>query len=357
MKVWKAGLVVVLAAILTVVTACSSGKPPKEAVVSAMSKMSELKSYTVEGSFGFDDVVIPEGIAGDSAEAAGVAAVANMLKGSTVKIKGTYQAEPMRTDMTMDLVMGADGSSFNLSIPMIVTQDKMWVKIPSIPGVPLPEEISGKFIELDMKKLAEQAGQDAALPDVAVTQKMGQDMAKVLLDNFDEKTYFSEPKAEEVKDFPADLKQDQIVRFAVTQQNFDQAITTIVDKVAPQILDLLMKNEEYLKALQLTKADLEEAKKQLDSTADSEIKKGIEEIKKSLKVNELSLTGAIKDDYLTYQDVRANLEMTEEAQTMKFAMHLLMKYDNLNKDVKFENELPKDAVSFEELMTMFGGEL
>ncbi|MCQ6561679.1 hypothetical protein [Paenibacillus mendelii] len=357
MKVWKAGLVALLAAILTIVTACSSGKPPKEAVVSAMSKMSELKSYTVQGTFGFDDVVIPEGVAGDSAEAAGVTAVANMLKGSTISYKGTYQADPMRTDMTLDFKMGGDGSSFNLSIPMIVTPEKVWIKVPAIPGVPLPEEISGKFVELDLKKLAEQSGQEVAMPDTAVTQKMGQDMAKILLDNFDEKSYFSEPKAEEVKDLPADLKPDQIVRFAITQQNFDEAITTIVDKVAPQIIDLLLTNEEYLKTLQLTKADLEEAKKELASKEDSEIKKGIEEMKKSLKVNELSLTGAIKDDYLTYQDVRANLEMTEEAQTIKLGMHLLMTYDNLNKDVKFENEIPKDAVPFEQLIEMFGGGL
>lgn len=354
MKAWKAGFIVIVAAIMMIVTGCGSSKPPKEAAVSAFMKMIDLKSYTVQGSFGFEDVVLPQEAAGDSAEAAGIMMVANMLKGASINIKGTYQAEPMRSDLLMDFKLGSEDSSFNLAIPMIMTKDKMWVKVPSIPGIPLPETVTGKFVEMDMKKLAEENGQ-AAMLDTAATQKMVQEMAKIALENFDEKTYFSELKKEDVSGLPADMKPDQIVRFAVTQQNFDQMIVTAVEKVIPQIIDLLLKNEEYLKMMQLTKEDLDSAKKELASADNNEIKQGIEEIKKSLKVNELSLTGAINDGYMTYQDIRANLEFTEEAQPMKLAMHMSMTYDNLNKEVKFENELPKDAVPAEQLAEMFGG--
>ncbi|MFD0712867.1 hypothetical protein [Paenibacillus sp. GCM10027626] len=350
MKVWKTSLVVLLAAILMVVTACSSGKPPKEAAVSALSKMTELKSYTFKGSFGFDEVEIPQDLA-DSAEAAGAAAVVSMLKGAKVDVKGTYQADPMRSDITLDLTLGSADSSFNLSIPMIMTKEKMWVKVPAIPGLPIPEEISGKFVEIDTKKLMEEA--ETPMPDTALMQKLGQEALKVLLDGFDEKTYFSELKAKDVQGLPEGMKPDQIVRFAITPDNFDDTVKTLVSTVIPKLIDTVASKEEYMTALNLKKEDLEQAKKEVTATDDSEITKALEEMKKDLVVHELSMTGAIKGGYLTYQDVRANLEFTpEDSEKVKLGFHFSTTYDDINKSVKFENEIPSDAISIEEL---FGG--
>ncbi|MFC4098772.1 hypothetical protein [Paenibacillus xanthanilyticus] len=342
-----------LAALMLIVSGCSAGKSPKEDIVSALTKMQDLKSYSFKGELGFDELTLPESMSAEDAQAA--AMVSSLLKGATVTFRGNAQTKPMRTELTMDMKLGGDGMSFNLSFPMIVTEEKMWIKIPQIPMFPMPEELTGKFVEIDMKKLAEQQGQDLKSLDTAATQQMVQEMTKTLMDNFDEKTYFSEVKAADVKGLPEELKDEKLIRFAITPDNFDQAITTIVDKVAPQLIDSLLKNESYLTALGLTKEDLESAKKELEGTEDGEIKQGIDEIKKSLKINELSVTGAVKDDYLVYQSLIANVDVTNEGETMKFGLHFDTSYDQINEDVKFEYELPTDAVPMEELESLFGG--
>lgn len=342
-----------LAALMLIVSGCSTGKSPKEDIVSALAKMQELKSYSFKGEMGFDELTLPASLSADDAEAA--AMVSNLLKGAVVTFHGNAQTAPVRTEMTMDMKLGSEDMSFNISIPMIVTEEKMWFKMPQIPMFPMPDTVAGKFIEIDMKKLAEEQGQDLKALDTAATQQMIQDMTKTLMDNFDEKTYFSEVKATDVKGLPEDLKDEKLIRFAITPDNFEQALTTIVEKVAPQWIDTLLKNESYLNTIGLTKEDLETAKKELAGTEDGEIKQGIDEIKKSLKINELSVTGAVKDDYLTYQSVIANVDVTNEGETMKFGLHFDMHYDQINKDVKFEYELPTDAVPMEELQSLFGG--
>jgi len=357
MKAWKIGFVAMMAAILMIVTSCSSGKPPKEAVVSAISKMADLQSYTMHGSFGFDEVEIPASIAGDADEALGINTVVSMLKGATIDVKGTFQAEPLRSDMVLDIKLGSEDSSFNLAVPVIVTEDKVWLKIPAIPGVPIPPAISGKFVEFDLKKIAEmQEEADAAVPDTEQLKKLGQEVLSIVLNGFDEKTYFSEPKAADVKGIPDGLKADQIVRFAITSDNLDQTITTVLNDVIPQVLDLFIKNDEYQKMLQLTPEELEEAKTELASLEEGEFKEGLEELKKSLTINELSTTAAIKNGYVNYQDARANIELHQDGETMKFGVHFSTTYDNINKEVKFENELPTDALPIDELIGgMMGG--
>ena len=66
----------------------------------------------------------------------------------------------------------------------------------------------------------------------------------------------------------------------------------------------------------------------------------VDELKKNLKINELSITGGIEDDYMTYQDMRVNLDLTDPKNPMKLAAHFSMSFTDINNPVKFEYELP-----------------
>jgi outer membrane lipoprotein-sorting protein len=352
MKTIRIGVYTLLAVVLLIVAGCSNAKPPKEAIVAALTKMKDVKSLSFKGSFVIDDFSIPKSVGADSNNAAAAAAIAGFMKGATINVHGVMQSDPEQAEITLDISLGSADMKFNLSIPIVVTKEKIWIKVPQIPGLPIPEAVAGKFVEIDLKKLAEENG--AAVPDTATTQKLAQDLLKTLFDNFDEKAYFSEPKAEEVKGLPEGYKEDQFVRFAINGQNFDQAVTSIIDKVVPQMIDLLLNNEEYMKTLQIKKEDLETAKKELAGKEKGEIQTAIEDIKKNLKVNEFSVTGGIQDGYLTYQDVRMNLDFVDGADTAKFVAHLTMSYSNINEAVKFEYGLPKDAVPLEQLQQMLG---
>ncbi|GGG26346.1 DUF6612 family protein [Paenibacillus abyssi] len=336
-----------LMAALMVLAGCSS-EPPKEAVQTALSKTMDLQSYTFTAALDLDEINLPEELLNADPQAG---AILNMLKDATLSVTGAYEADPMRMEMTADIALQGD-MSFNLSIPMIMTEDKMWVKVPSIPMLPL-EGLSGKFVEIDMKQLAEQEGMEIPNLDMDTQRKMVQDMMTVILKHFDEETYYSELKAEEVPGLPSELKPDQIVKFAVTEDNFEQTVKTIVEKVAPELIDLLIENDQYRQTLQLTPEDLEQAKQELAGNDSAELQQQLDELKEEMKINELSLTGAIKDDYLVYQELKGNVDIIQEGQTANIGMSLKSQYSNINEPVEFQIEIPTDAISLDELESMF----
>lgn len=336
--------VLCLAVILVIIAGCSSAKPPREALQSAMTKMTKADSYAMKMSIGLNELEIPQEIT--QSDAAGAAALIGMLKDATITIDATYQKNPMRTDMNMQIVLPGD-MEMKLTIPMIMTEETLYVKVPAIPMLPLPDSLTGKYIKIDLKELAAQEGTPAI--DMEAQQKLGQDIAQVLLKNFDEKTYFSEPKAADAG-LPSDLKADQVVLFQINESNYSKTVETVINKVLPEIIDLLLKNEDALKALQLEKADVEKMKTELE-TNKTELTNVLQN---DIKVNTMKLTGAIKDGYLVYQDGKMNIEATDKdsGQKMKIGMNMSASYSDFNKAIEFP-ELPADAITLTELMKQF----
>ncbi|CAM4369195.1 hypothetical protein L1N85_22695 [Paenibacillus alkaliterrae] len=337
--------VLILAVILVVIAGCSSSQPPKEALTAAMAKITEADSYAMQMSFGLNELEIPQDAAMQG-DAAAAAAIVGMLKDASITVDAVYQKNPMRTDMDVEIVIPGD-MEMKLTIPMIMAEETLYVKVPQIPMLPLPETITGKFIKIDLKELAGQQG--GAEIDIEAQQKLGKELGEVLLKHFDEKTYFSEPKAEEAG-LPEDLKADQVVAIEVNESNYAQTVDTVVEKVLPELIDVLLKNEAYLKSLQLETADVEKFKNDLE-TNKAEI---LDVLKNDVKVNKLKVTGAIADDYLVYQDGQMNLEATdkESGQKMKLGLHFDVSYSDINKEVTFE-EIPADAITLDELTQMF----
>lgn len=338
--------VLLLAVILFVIAGCSSAKPPKEALQAAMTKIAGADSYAVKMSLGLDELEIPQDAAMQGDPAA-TAAIVGMIKDATITVNAVYQKDPMRTDMNMEIVLPGD-MEMKLTVPMILTEETLYVKIPQIPMLPLPEAVTGKFIKIDLKELAKQQG--AAEIDLDAQQKLGKELGDVLLKHFDEKTYFSEPKAEEAG-LPADLKADQVVAFEINADNYPKTVETVINQVLPEVLDVLLANEESLKSLQLEKADIEKFKKDLE-TNKTEI---LDTLKNNVKVNTLTFTGAITDGYLSYQAGKINVEASdkESGQKMKLGVHYDATYSDIDKAPKFENEIPTDAITLDELTKLF----
>ncbi|WP_314002349.1 hypothetical protein [uncultured Paenibacillus sp.] len=340
--------VLLILAVSVVLAGCSSAKAPKEAIQAAFAKSMEMNSYTFTSALSIDKLELPPALLEGMDPA-----MADMVKNATLNIDGVYQADPMQMEMTLKLDLKGD-MAFSLNVPIVMTQDKIWVKIPQIPGFPLGDA-AGKFMEIDMKELAAEEGVEIPTLDIDKQRKMTEDMAGIFFKQFDEKTYFSEVKKDEVAGLPEDVKPDQVVKFNVTQETFEPMVMTIVDKVAPEIIDLLLNNEDYRKTFQLEKADLEQAKKELAEGDRSELRKGLDEFKKNAKVNELSLTTAIVDELPVYQVAKADLDFTQEGETAKAGLTFTTLYSNINEKVEFPIGIPKDAMSMEELMGTFTG--
>ncbi|WP_424769066.1 hypothetical protein [Paenibacillus sp. sgz302251] len=346
MKMVQKIAVLLLTVIMVVIAGCSANTSPKKDLQSAMTKISEADSYKVKMTFGLNELELPQDLTQDT-DAAATAAIISMIKDASITVDAVYQKDPMRTDMSMEIVIPGD-MQMTLTVPMIMTAETLYVKIPQIPMLPLPETLTGKYIMIDLNELAEQQGAPAM--DLAAQQKLGQDIGAVVMKHFDEETYFSQLKAEDAA-LPEGMEADKVIAVEINESNYAETVDLVVNTVLPELIDVMLSNEEALSALQLEKADLEKAKTDLASNK-AEI---LDTLKNDVKVNTLKVSSAIQDDNLVYQDGQVNIEATEKesGQTMKLGLRFDVSYSDINKEAVFE-EIPTDVITLNELTQMFG---
>lgn len=347
-KKWLTGSLAVLLAFVLVLTGCGAKETPKNALEGAFIKSTEMKSYAFKSSITVNDLQMDGADLGDPS----VAMVINMLKNAELTIDGVAQLDPMQVEATLNVALKGD-MAFSFSLPMVITPDKMYYKIPNIPMLGIPADIVDKYLVLDMKELAEQAGEPIPTVDVVKTQKFSNEFLKEVLGKFDEKTYFSEIAVKDAN-LPEGVEAKQVVKVAITKDNFDQAVTTIVKDALPALIDLMSK-DEYKELFQIDQADLDQLKSEMTAT-DSELKEGLEEIKKSLTVNELSMTTAInKDGFPVYQTIIGNVDFKDETDQMKLVVHVNTTTSNINEKAEFKIGIPTDTITMEQLQESYFG--
>lgn len=348
MKQVKHYVLITMIVLTMIIAGCSSTTPPKTALESASAKTMAAESYKMSMTMQLDELELPE--SGVDEMGFSPAQIAGIIKDATIKADVTYSSKPMRADVNLELILPGM-MDMKLAVPMIITEKVMYIQIPAIPMLGIPESMVGKYIQLDLEELTQQEGMENLNLNVAEQQKMAQDLSAALLKHFDEKTYFSNVKAEEAG-LPDGLKVDQVVKFAINAENYPQTVETIVNKALPEILDVLLANEAYLQSAGLEKADLEEVKSNLD-TNKTEL---LNLLQNDLKFNVLELTGGIKDKYLVYQGGKLSVEMKdpESGLDAKIGGSFAAQYSELNKDVSFQ-ELPTDALTTDQLTEMFSG--
>ncbi|QHT58737.1 hypothetical protein GXP70_01255 [Paenibacillus lycopersici] len=301
-------------------------------------KTSQASAYTYQGTLTINDIQLPRAAGTVSNQNAMLMmALPILLKGAVIKVHGTVQQDPARTDMVLDVTLGTGDAKLTLNIPVIVTAERIYVKVPQIPGMPIPDTIAGRFVAIDAKKLA--AEQGGANPLDGGAPKLGTEAFAAIAGSLDANTYFSEPDASEVHDAPSGYKPDRYVRVAIDGQHADAALSAIAGKAIPQVLDLLLRNEAVLGSFGLSKEKLEAAKKELTA----------ETVKQRYTIRKAELTAGLIDGYLTSETGDVQVEATDSAGGMKLDMHVQLYQENLNKEVDFEFELPKDAVPVDSL--------
>jgi hypothetical protein len=343
-------ILAILLTVAVVLSGCTKDKSPKEALQASMSKSSDIKSYNFKGNMKFEDFNFSEKDLGADA------ALMNTLKSAELSWTGVYRADPMMMEMKLQLALKGD-MAINLSIPIIMTSEKVWVKIPNIPMLPIPEALVGKFVELDLKKLAEQSGQPMPSLDIGKTQMMANDVLAIVFKHIEEESYLSSVKVKEAG-LPAGVDVDQVVQFHIDKEQIEPLVITIIDKIAPEIIDLLSSNEEYRNLLQLKPEDLDAAKKGLKDLKDGEVSKGLADLKKELKSLDIkTIIGIDKKEYPVYTDTTIKADIESQNLTGSFAFKVVSQNSNINGDVKFEIGEPKgaDVVTLDQLLEQLGG--
>ncbi|MFE4570304.1 hypothetical protein [Paenibacillus chitinolyticus] len=343
-KIWTSVLALLLT--FTVVLAgCGKKESPKTALEESYTAASTMNSadFNMNMTLNLD---FPESaLKADPSLAMG----ANFLKNLDVTAKGVYQADPMQLEMTLEANLKGD-MPMKISLPMVMTKDKMYVKVPNIPLLPIPKDAVGKYIVVDVNELNQttEGKVNVNAIDVKKQQEFGQEAMKIFTTNFDEKTYFVEVDKKNAG-LPESVDAKQIVKFQITNENLEPAIKTIVEKVAPQLLDLVS-SDKYKDMLQVDPAEIEKAKKELAAGSSKEdTQKAIDELKKVLKINDFNILTAInKDKFPAYQEINANLDITEEKQgTIKIGTKIKTEYSNINKKANLQ-PLPTDTLTIEQ---------
>lgn len=349
-------LVAVLALLLSiafVLSGCSESKSPKDRLASAIEKSADIKSYGLNGSLKIEDLKLPDEVMKED----GAASALGLLTGAELSWTGAYRADPMLVELNMKISISGDlAMSFNL--PVIMNEEKMWIKIPNIPMLGLPEDVVGKFVEFDLKQLAEQQGTEwPNATDMTTTTKLANDLSGIFFKHIDEKTYLSEVKAKDVG-IADDKGLKSVVQVHVTKDQVEPLVNTVIKDIAPEVIDLLEGNADYQKVLDLKKEDLDDAKKQLADVKDEDVKSALDEFNKT--VNSMDVTANIGingDGYASYTDLTLKGEITDQGQTGSGTIKLVSEMTDINGDVKFEIGEPKadQILSQDQLNQELGG--
>ncbi|OXS52971.1 hypothetical protein B1A99_31980 [Cohnella sp. CIP 111063] len=336
-------IVAMLLTVALVLSGCTKDKSPKDAIQSSMSKSADIKSYNFKGSMVIEDFNFPS----DGESAAEAAAVLNLLKSAELSWTGAYRADPMLMELNLQLALKGD-LAITFNVPVIMTQKKVWVKIPNIPMLPIPESVQNKFVELDLEQLAEESGQPLPNVDVAKSQKLSNDLLEIVFKHVEEDTYLKSVKAKDAG-LPADVDAKQVIQFHLDQSQLEGFINTVIEKIAPEIIELLSTNAEYRDMLQLKQEDLDEAKTALADVKSGEVSEALAEMKQELKKLDLTVNFALdKKEYPVYTDAKISAAIESEELTGSVGIKLVSHTTGINEEPKFETGEPKA----EEIMTM-----
>lgn len=349
LKAWLSLVCLVLAAAL-VLAGCNSSKSPKEALAASLTKASDIQTYSFSGSVKLEELSFPA-----EGEDPATGQVLSMFKDTDISWSGVYQADPLHLEMTLSLALKGD-LAVNFNIPIVVEKEKMWIKIPNIPFFPLPEDLVGKFLELDLKELAEQSGQPIPSVDPGKSQQFVNDVLEIIFNNVDEEQYLSEVKAADAG-LPAEADVKQVIQFKVNKDQVEPFVKVVIEKIAPEIINLLSQNAEYRDMLGLKQEDLDEAKQELENAKQEDIAEGMAEFKKTVKSLDLTANiGIDAKEYPVYTDVHVRTEVDADGQTGTIAFKVVSETKDINQEVKLEYpEGPQEVVTMEQFEEQMGG--
>lgn len=299
-----------------------------------------LNAYEYEGTmyFGLDFPAI-EGLAEENN------ALLEMFKNIQADFKGVYQKDPLTLEMDMTMKLGG----FSIKMPIVMTEDKMWVQYPEIPIAPTPEEFKGKFIEMDIAELSELYGQPAPVVDLELQHKLNQAVVDLIFDHFGAE-YYNEVSKDAVK-VPNNVEVDKVIQFEIKQDEWTPFLQKLFNGLIPELL-VLFEDPEYAKALGVTVEQMQELKQVLKD-AELNIKEFVGEIDNYVTLNEFKEYIAVHPDkYIGYDELILDVNFTFEGKTYGLKLNYKFGKSKVNEKPNFVIGIPdtKNVIKFEDLL-------
>ncbi|RYG72932.1 hypothetical protein EU245_08290 [Lentibacillus lipolyticus] len=328
----RAGFTVMLA------QSVDNSKDVSELLKEAYANEMELDSYEFEGSANLG-LSLPESL--QSTPEQEMAAM--MMEDIQVDISGSYQKDPMMMDASVDVTMKGDMET-TISIPMIMTEEKMWMKFPNTPAAPLPEELDGKFIEFDMQELQEMQGQPSV--DMDVQTEFALAVQNLFVDYFAD-DYYTKAEAGSY-DVPEGVDAKQVLQFELTNEDLKPFVETLLTGFMPEFLEIL-ENPEYQEALGLTEEEIKQAQEEM-ATVKENIDAITSEVDNTLQINTFEEYVVINhQNYIAHNAVELDVDVTAEQETFGLQLSADQTKQNINGDISIDTPDADETISMEEL--------
>lgn len=302
-----------------------------------------LNSYEFEGTmnFGFEFPQI-EGLTEEDM------AIFDMFENINVDFTGVYQKEPLQLEMNMTVKLEGP-LGFTATMPVVMTDEKMWFQIPELPFAPTPEEFKGKYIEMDFAELSEFAGEPAPVMDINLQQKLNEALYDVFFKHFGGEFY--EEVSKDAVQVPAGAEVEKVIKFEVTKEELAPFVQKLFNQFLPEFFTLL-ENPEYAKAVGLTQEDIRLVKEGL-SEASVEINAVVGEINQFVTLNAFNEYIAVHPDkYIVYDVLNFDIDVTMEGETLGLKLGYKIGKSNVNEAPNFVIGIPNEAdvIKFQDLM-------
>lgn len=299
-----------------------------------------LESYEMEGSLNFG-ITLPE-LEENLPE---VELISSMLEDIQVDITGAYQKDPMLLEATVDVSLQLEPQmEMTFSIPMIMSEEKMWMKMPQIPGEEMPEEIKDKFIELDFSELPEQQA-----IDMNAQMDFAQAVQNIFIDHF-AKDYYYKVGVNDY-DVPADLDVAKVIKFSLNDDNLEPFMKTLLTSFLPELFEI-MEDPEYANAMGLTVEEIKEAQNELEVVF-GDIDEMTSMLNDVLQINTFEeYIGLNSENVIVSNDLDLDIEIKDEDETFGLTLMSNQLKRNINGNVSIDLPAEEDTVSFEEVLQL-----
>lgn len=313
----------------------------------------ELKSYDMTSNMKLD-IRLPNSLIELEPE---LAMFASVLQDIELKMDTVYQLDPMVMEMDLSVVLGGSLNT-TLDMPIVITEEKMLMKLPDNPLFPLPEEVKGKFIEMDLAELEEMSGGvgvGGGVNGVGFTSNMTleKELAKALYDIVIE--HFTDAFYEladlDTVTYSESIDAKHVVKFEMTNDDLKRFLIILVEDFLPEFIDL-MDDPKYVEALGMDQEMLTLMKQEL-ATIQTEVIGAIEQIQQVVNIKELNVYSVInKDNIIEQNTMNLDFDLNLDNETVGIGIYATDVKKNINETPKFKyNNINKqEIVSFTDLL-------
>lgn len=325
----------------------------KEILLNGIASSAEMDSYHFVGEMGFQFTLPADLLESDPM----TASLMQMMENMRIDIDGTYQRDPFQFEANVNLHFTGD-TAITVTLPTVLNEKNLWVRIPQVPFFPIPSEAIGKYLEFDLEQWRQSVSPSSLQPqifDFNKQQEFVMQMLDTFVQHYDEETYFFVLTSEDIKSELSDQSAAEVAaQFAIDEEQWKDAISILVNDVFPEWVELISQ-PDWSQWLQLDAEDLERLRAKVEEMQTNWAQNSAK-LDEEIQFNAFVIQVALDhNDYIVNFNTMLDTIVFDRGEALPVTIELEMQFDEINENPSFEIGIPsKDgSLTMEELMQMF----